>query len=158
MSRLLTLPLALLSASAIAHTPPSTAHRTTVDASLVTTWRSASLVDDNAYWQIPGTMMGGHAWPPEKGARVDEMNLGLSHRLDDDLYGVLKVGSHASGNDEHGGVELEHAYVAYTPGPWQLQAGRMSAGFSPGLAQHAADRLASEAPLALDVFFRASLS
>lgn len=154
MNRFLTLPLALLSASALAHTPPpSTAHRTTVDASLVATWRSASLVDDNAYWQVPGTMMGGHAWPAEKGAQVDEMNLGLSHRIDDDLAGVLKLGSHAGGMDDHSGVELEHAYIVYAPGPWQLQAGRMSAGFSPDLAQHAAERLASEAPLALDVFF-----
>src|SRR5690606_9180523 len=136
---------------------PSPDTPTTLDVSAVATWRSGSLVDDYAYWQIPGTMMGGHAWPAQKGVEIDEALVSLSHRIDKHLFGVLEFGSHPGGRADHCGVELEHAYVGWVccnaSGPWMIEAGQMSARFSPGLSQHAADRLSSETPLALDVFF-----
>lgn len=147
---------ALLSPAATAHYIPSPDTPTTLDTTLVATWRSASLVGDYDFWQVPGTLMGGHAWPAKKGVEIDEMTLMLGHRLDENLFGVIKIGSHP-GNDDHGGVELEHAYLGWTCcdayGPWVAEVGRMSAAFSPGIMQHPSDRLASESPLALDVFF-----
>lgn len=41
-----------------------------LSASVVATWRSDDIVEQNDYWQIPGTLMGGHAWPYEKGVAV----------------------------------------------------------------------------------------
>ncbi|WP_133492999.1 hypothetical protein [Alcanivorax sp. 24] len=157
MIRRLSAALFLAPATASAHYIPSTDVPTTVDVGMVTTWRSSSLINDYQYWQVPGTLMGGHAWPAEKGVEVDEMTLSLAHRLDQNLYGVVEVGSHAGDSDDHGGVELEHAYVGWVCcsdyGPWVAEVGRMSALFSPALAEHATQRLASEAPLTLDVLF-----
>ncbi|MGB2335848.1 MAG: hypothetical protein ACPH5V_00945 [Alcanivorax sp.] len=150
-------PLMAASSLSLAHSVPSQNNPTTVDASLAATWRSANVIGDYDYWQIPGTMMGGEAWPAEKGAQIDELNLGVAHRIDENFYGVIKFNHHAGGDDDHGGAELAHAYVGWVccddTGPWLVEAGRMSAQFSPGLAQHSVDRLASESPLALDVLF-----
>ena len=157
MKTSLLLPLMAASSLSLAHSIPSQDNPTTVDASLAVTWRSASLIDDYDYWQIPGTLMGGEAWPAEKGVQVDDLNLGVAHRIDDNFYGVIMFNHHAGGDDDHVGAELEHAYIGWVccgdTGPWMVEAGRMSAQFSPGLAQHSVDRLASESPLALDVFF-----
>lgn len=149
--------LAGLAMPAFAHYIPAIDTPVSVDASAVMTWRSASLIGDYEFWQIPGTQMGGHAWPARKGLEIDEWNLGLGYRIDQNLFAVAKLGAHAGGKDDHGGVELEHAYVGWVcceeKGPWVAELGRMSARFSPGVGGHAADRLFSETPLAVDVFF-----
>tara|TARA_A100001391_G_scaffold97812_6_gene64855 strand:+ start:15631 stop:16869 length:1239 start_codon:yes stop_codon:yes gene_type:complete len=144
-----------LAGAAQAHYIPTMQTPTTVDADLVATWRSASLVEEYDYWQVPGTLMGGHAWPAQEGVQVDEMNLSLNHRIDENLFGGVGLASHPEGDDSHGGVELEHAYVGWiqSDGPWVAEVGRLSAAFSPSLMAHASQRLASEAPLANDVFF-----
>ena len=149
--------LLLLSPSALAHYIPSLTQATTVDASLAVSWSSASQVGDYDFWQIPGTLMGGDAWPTRKGVDINEMNIGLSHRLDDNLFAVIKLGSHSAGTDSHGAVDLEHAYVGWVCcdefGPWVVEAGKMSALFSPALGVHGAERLSSDTPLVLDVLF-----
>lgn len=127
-----------------------------VNASLVTTWRSDDLVGQNEYWQIPGTLMGGHAWSMEKGLAVDEASLALGVRINERTFAVLEVGSHGGGDHEDG-IELQHAYLGYaccdSRGPWVIEVGRMGPAFSPSLAGHAVDRLASESPLVEDVFY-----
>lgn len=140
-----------------AHYIPSIEQALSVDASLVTTWRSDDVVGEYEFWQVPGTMMGGDAWPTEKGAQVDELKLGLGVRIDQNFYSVLEVGSHASAAEDHSSIDVEHAYLGYVcceeKGPWVIEIGRMTGMFSPSLSEHASGRLASEAPLVADVFF-----
>ena len=129
-----------------------------IDATLSASWRSHDIVDEYDYWQIPGTLMGGNAWPVEKGTHVDETKLGLRSRLDQNFYAVIEVGTHTSGNDAHKTVELEHGSLGYfccdtTTSSWALEVGRMTAKFSPSLNQHTSDRLSSEPPLIADIFF-----
>src|SRR5690554_7383655 len=66
--------LLLLSPSALAHYIPSLTQATTVDASLAVSWSSASQVGDYDFWQIPGTLMGGDAWPTRKGVDINEID------------------------------------------------------------------------------------
>ncbi|RBW52099.1 hypothetical protein [Marinobacter sp. F3R11] len=139
-----------------AHYIPEDA-RLEVSASVAATWRSSSLVDEYEFWQIPGTMMGGHAWPQEKGVSVDEATLTVGSRINERVFGVIEIGSHGGGDDHSDEVELQHAYLGYvccdSAGPWVLEAGKMSAVFSPSLASHAVDRWISDSPLINDVFF-----
>ena len=148
--------LLIMANSVIAHNIPLAEAPTQVDITLTSTWRSHSLVDDYEYWQIPGTQMGGHAWPVREGITLDEMTLGVAHRLDDNVFAVVKFGSHAADSD-HQGVELEHAYLGFVcceaAGPWVAEVGKMSARFSPYVGEHASDRLFSEASLTQDVLF-----
>lgn len=143
--------------TAHAHYIPSRSTPITLNTSLVATWRSHNVVEENEYWQIPGTNMGGDAWPVEKGITVDEMQLGLGVRMDANTYAIVEVGTHASGSEDHSGVSLEHAYLGITCceefGPWVLEVGRMSGMFSPSLSEHASHRLSSESALINDVFF-----
>lgn len=140
-----------------AHYIPSQDEPITVNASLAATWRSDNIVNENEYWQIPGTNMGGDAWPAEKGVTIDEMKLGLGIRIDENIYGIIEAGTHASGSEDHNALSLEHAYLGYVccdnNGPWILEIGRMSAAFTPSLNEHASDRFASESPLVTDVLF-----
>lgn len=157
MTRYLSIVICLFPVFVQAHYIPASEVPISVNASLATTWRSDNRVDEYDFWQVPGTMMGGDAWPVEKGVQIDEMKLGLGVRVDQNIYGVIEVGSHASGADDHSAVDLEHAYLGYVcceeTGPWVLEVGRMVGAFSPSLSSHASDRLASEAPLISDVFF-----
>ena len=157
MKRYLTLFTLFMPLYGYAHYIPSLDEPLTVNTSLSATWRSDNVVDEYDYWQIPGTMMGGDAWPAEEGVQIDEMNLGLAVRVDQNVYGIIEIGTHASGDEDHSSVDLEHAYLGYVccedAGPWVFEAGRMTAIFSPNLSSHASDRLASESPLIEDVFF-----
>jgi hypothetical protein len=147
----------LTSLHAQAHYIPSQDEPITVNASLSATWRSDNIVEENEYWQIPGTNMGGDAWPVEKGVAIDEMKLGLGVRMNPNTYGIVEIGTHANDSDDHSSVNLEHAYLGYVccedNGPWVFEIGKMSAAFTPSLSEHATDRLASESPLVTDVFF-----
>lgn len=157
MKRYLPLLTCLMPLYAQAHYIPSQDDPITVTGSLSTTWRSHNVVEENEYWQIPGTNMGGDAWPVEKGVTIDEMKLGLGVRMDANTYGIVEIGTHANGSDDHSGVNLEHAYLGFIccedTGPWVFEIGRMSGMFSPSLSEHASDRLASESALVNDVFF-----
>lgn len=157
MKRYFSLFIFLIPHNLHAHFIPSQETPITVKASLSTTWRSHNIVEENEYWQIPGTNMGGDAWPVEKGVTIDEMKLGLGVRIDSNSYGVVEIGTHASGSDDHSGVNLEHAYLGITCcediGPWVFEIGRMSGMFSHSLSEHASNRLASESALIHDVFF-----
>lgn len=140
-----------------AHYIPSIDEPLTVSASLSSTWRSDNVIEEYDFWQIPGTMMGGDAWPAEEAVQIDEMNLGLGVRIDENIYGIIELGTHASGSEDHSSVDLEHAYLGYVcceeTGSWVFEVGRMTAIFSPNLSSHTSDRLSSESPLVEDVFF-----
>lgn len=153
----LALTTTLLCSSATAHTVVSNnaSNPTTLDVGLSVSWRSDGVVGDQEYWRIPGALMGGESWPVKSGVEVDEAWLALAHAINDQFYGVLKAGIHAGGED-HGGMELEHVYLGWKGmdalSSLNVEAGRMSAAFSPGIAEHASTRLFSESALALDAF------
>lgn len=130
--------------------------KTALDASAALSWRSEGAVDKKQAWRIPGVMTGGEAWPVEEGVAVDEVTLQLYHALNANWYGVLKAGTHGAGSDDHGGIQLEHAYVGWrcceAANTVAVEAGKLMGMFSPGIAQHSSDRLFSESALALDAF------
>lgn len=108
-----------------------------------------------APWQIPGLLMGGHASPYQRGAHLDELSLWLGWRGRHDSYGIIKLASH--GGDGHGSqAELENAYLGQIFGvsaqPWRIEAGRMTAAFSPVNHDHPANAQFSLAPLAYDAW------
>lgn len=150
--RLLPFLLLGLHSAAFAHSSDTIMPGTDVDIALSATWRNQGTVPANTLWQIPGIMTGGHALPLEKGLSLDEASLAVTHRRPDGIYGLLKAESH--GHDA--GFNLEHAYVGYQHQDsmrWlQIEAGRMSAAFSPANLEHACTRLFSESPLMLDAF------
>lgn len=156
MNRFYLLLALVISANCHAHYIPTEAG-VAVNASLAATWSSSSVVDEYDYWQIPGTLMGGHAWPREKGVQIDEMTLGLASRFSDRGFAVVELGSHAADEDHENDIELQHAYLGFvccdTRGPWVIEVGQMTAAFSPALAEHSADRMVSDGPLVNDVFF-----
>lgn len=156
MKRFYLLPALAVSANCHAHYIPEN-QGLEVNASIAATWSSSDVVDEYDYWQIPGTVMGGHAWPREKGVQIDELSLALGSRFSERAFAVVELGSHAGDEDHENEVELQHAYLGFvccdTAGPWVIEIGQMSAAFSPGLAEHAADRMVSDAPLVNDVFF-----
>lgn len=148
-------------------TTPVTAHgllidqpaRNAVDSAVVFTWRSAAAVDDNTAWRMPGFLMGGESWPVDEGVALDEVSLTGKYALDDNLYGVVKAGIHGGGKgSDHGdSVEIQHAYVG-----WRnncaiacvaVEAGKMSALFSPSMTEHPSTRIFSESSLILDTLF-----
>lgn len=154
---ILTLLLAGASSSALAHMGMDEAQpKTWLDASASITWRSDGAVDKDAAWRIPGIMGGGEAWPVEQGLAVDEAYLHLFHTLHENWYGVLKAGTHGGNSDDHGGLELEHAYIGWRNSPGHsrlfIEFGKLMAGFSPEIARHDADRQFSESPLVTDAF------
>ncbi|MBE0482451.1 MAG: hypothetical protein IBX52_03020 [Bacterioplanes sp.] len=148
--------LACWSVQGYAHQIPQTQSGLNVDFSVVANWRSANVVDEYQFWQVPGTLMGGHAYPARQGVVVEEATLGLAYRFDANTYGVMALASHA-GDGEHASVALEHAYVGVMccqeNGPWVAEIGQMSGMFSPRLARHAKDRWFADADLAHDVLF-----
>ena len=131
---------------------------TKVEAAVSVTWRDKGVLLNEGLWQIPGVLMGGEAYPVEEGTSVDDARIGVYHRSERDVFGYLQVSSH-SGSQE---AELHHAFagadVATGPVMTTLVAGRMAAAITPANAEHASDRLFSEAPLALDAFLGRQLN
>ncbi|OZY83639.1 hypothetical protein CBP51_19750 [Cellvibrio mixtus] len=153
---------ALLSFSAnlFAHGLAMDSPRTTaLDAAVVGTWRSAAAVDDNTAWRMPGFLMGGESWPVDEGVSLDEVNLSGQYAIDPNVYAVAKAGIHSGGKgSDHGDtLEVQHAYLGWrnncAPFCTAVEAGKMSALFSPAMAEHASTRLLSESSLLLDTLF-----
>jgi hypothetical protein len=133
---------------------------TSLDAAVVVTWRSAATVDDTSAWRLPGFLMGGESWPTDEGISLDEINLSGRYALDNNVYAVAKAGTHGGGGKggDHGdSVEIQHAYLGWrsecTDFCVAVEAGKMSALFSPSMTEHPSTRNFSEASLILDTFF-----
>ncbi|MCC1495847.1 hypothetical protein [Alcanivorax sp. 1008] len=149
------LPALLLTASfnVFAHSIPSEIGQPQLDVSLAVTARTDGAVASDEYWRIPGVMMGGHAWPAQRGISMDELSLSLGYRIDENFFAVLKAAQH-SGHDD--GPSIEHAWVGYvccdSVGPLVIEAGRMSAAFTPSVSEHSSARIFSDATLPADAF------
>lgn len=139
---------------AVADTFPDRIGEPQLNLALALTARSAGAVDSDEYWRIPGVMMGGHAWPAERGLNADELSLSFSYRIDENLFAVIKAGLQDGHDDAV--PELEHAWLGYVccgdNGPLVVEAGRMSALFSPSVSEHSSARIFADASLPADAF------
>ncbi|MFN3712355.1 MAG: hypothetical protein ACK4SX_01720 [Alcanivoracaceae bacterium] len=155
MKRLLAVLTTLISGTANAHSIPVEIGQPVIDAALAVTVRSAGAVDYDDYWRIPGVMMGGHAWPAEQGVALEELTLSAGYRHDDNLFAVISLARHGSHGD-HAAPEIEHGWIGYVccgdTGPLVIEAGRMSAAFTPSASEHSSQRLFVDANLAADAF------
>ncbi|MEJ2741617.1 MAG: hypothetical protein P8176_03825 [Gammaproteobacteria bacterium] len=130
-----------------------------VSAALSATWRNdGAELQESGVWQIPGALMGGEAYPVEKGTSLDDANLTIQHNSENGIYGLLQISSHDNGNE----AEIHHAYAGYTffigDSRLNLEGGRSAAEMTPSNAEHASNRLFSESPLALDVLLGRQLN
>lgn len=136
-----------------AHSIPTEIGRPQLDATLAVTARTDGAVASDEYWRIPGVMMGGHAWPAQRGISMDELSLSLAYRIDENLFAVIKAAQH-DGHDDS--PSIEHAWVGYvccdSVGPLVIEAGRMSAAFTPSVSEHSGARIFSDASLPADAF------
>jgi len=156
------LSVAILSANlSYAHGNMGEAPGTKANAAISATWRDDGMLQPAGYWQIPGVLMGGEAFPVEQGFTVDEARISVYHRTTHDVFGLLQVSSH----DGSSSAEIHHAFVGVDLRPQSLDdirftvvAGRMAADMTPANGEHASDRLFSEAPLALDAFLGRQLN
>lgn len=154
MSRIFLSTLLLAASGHVAaHSIPTEIGKPQLDASLAVTARSDGAVASDEYWRIPGVMMGGHAWPAQRGISMDELSLSLGYRMDENFFAVIKAAQHAGHDD---GPSIEHAWVGYvccdSVGPLVIEAGRMSAAFTPSVSEHSSARLFSDASLPADAF------
>lgn len=130
-----------------------------LDAAVAGTWRSAAAVDDSTAWRMPGFLIGGESWPVDEGVSLDEVSLSGQHAINNNVYVVGKLGIHGGGKgSDHGdAMEVQHAYLVWRNNCISFciatEAGKMSALFSPAMAEHASTRLFSESLLVLDTFF-----
>jgi len=155
-----------------AHFIPDEGTGTQVDAAVVATWRSASVVDQYEFWQIPGTLMGGDAYPVTSGLSVDEVTVKAARRLDANTFVKLGLGVHSGGSqsgDEHQSVAVEHASLGFIccntkdlrasgdasqiAAEFVAEIGILSAAFTPELLSHRSTASFSEPSLIADVFF-----
>ncbi len=141
---------AFLPTLAHAHTAMPEQAGTRLSAALSTTWRDNGVQTVDSYWQIPGALMGGEAYPVEQGVMLDDASVTLQHRADSGIHGLVQIGSHDNGKE----AEVHHAFAGYTlplAGTWlNLEGGRMAGAFTPSNGEHASGRRFSESPLALD--------
>ncbi|MEE4251347.1 MAG: hypothetical protein V2I38_12210 [Alcanivoracaceae bacterium] len=154
MSRIFLLTILLAGgANVFAHSIPVDTAKPQLDISLAVTARSDGAVASDEYWRIPGVLMGGHAWPAQRGISMDELSLSLGYRIDENLFAVIKAAQH-DGHD--GGPSIDHAWVGYvccdSVGPLVIEAGRMSAAFTPSVSEHSSARIFSDASLPADAF------
>lgn len=158
--------------SVSAHFIPDEGTGPQVDAAVVATWRSASVVDQYEFWQIPGTLMGGDAHPVTSGLSVDEVTVKAARRVDANTFVKLGLGVHQGGSqsgDEHQSVAVEHASLGFIccntkdlrasgdasqiAAEFVAEIGVLSAAFTPELLSHRSTASFSEPSLIADVFF-----
>jgi hypothetical protein len=144
--------LLVSSANIFAHNIPTHIAEPQMNVSLAVTARSDGAVSSDEYWRIPGVMMGGHAWPAQQGMSLDDLSLSLGYRIDENFFAVIKAAQH----EGHDGPSIEHAWVGYvccnTVGPLVIEAGLMSAAFTPSVSEHSSERIFSDASLPADAF------
>ncbi len=112
-------------------------------------YRTKGLVKKNETWTVPGTLMGGEAFPFEAGLALDEVFLTPIYRRGE-TYAMLKIGKH-SGADE---LELDHALIGHHVSEYvALEGGKMAAIFTPFNGEHPSDLGFSSRRLVHDVLW-----
>ena len=148
----LSLTCSLVSAGALAHAfdslnlPPEGVH---AHLSVSGAYRTKGLVRNSETWTVPGTLMGGEAYPFEAGLGLDEVFLTPIFRSGE-TYAMLKIGKHAGAEE----LELDHALVGHRL--WEsvaLEGGKIAAIFTPFNGEHPSDMAFSLRRLAYDVLW-----
>jgi len=119
---------------------------------ITTAYRNRGTADEQL-WQIPGILMGGETHGTQKGFELDSAVLELSYFDNEQVYGIAEVSTHG----QHAEVEMEKTYIGAL---WQadaiqlqLEAGKLSAQFSPQHGSHANARNFVAQPLAYDALY-----
>ncbi|MCA2962200.1 MAG: hypothetical protein IOD12_18255 [Silvanigrellales bacterium] len=112
-------------------------------------YRTKGLVKKSESWTVPGTLMGGEAFPFEAGLALDEVFLTPIYRQGES-YAMLKVGKHAGAQE----LELDHALVGFHLSEnVAFEGGKMAAIFTPFNGEHASDLGFSARRLGYDVLW-----
>ncbi len=119
---------------------------------------SAGVTDPDGLWRIPGLLMGGEAFPVEKGTRLDAASLWGRYALGGQANLHAAVGAHTHGSETS--LALESLYFDYQ---WQreqpvyMALGLMDAAFSPQASTHTSSREFAENALLADAFWGGSI-
>jgi len=115
---------------------------------------TASNVESDTLWRIPGVQMGGETFGPEQGFQLHEATLGLDYANDDNVLGSAEISSHGHGGSND--LQLEQAFAGWFlesgEHALRLEAGKMKALFAPQNARHASAESFSQKPLVYDAF------
>lgn len=119
----------------------------------VTTSYRNQVTADGQLWNIPGVLMGRETHGTEKGFSLDSAVIELSYFDNEHVYGIAEVSVHG----QHSEVDMEKAYIGalWQQGATQLQleAGKLSAQFSPQHGKHTNARNFVDQPLAYDSLY-----
>lgn len=126
--------------------PPEGLH---AELSVSGAYRSDALIEGNQRWVVPGTLMGGEAYPSEAGFGLDELFLTPVYRKEN-TYVMLKIGRHLGSED----LELEHVLLGYKLNNYlALEGGKMAAIFTPYNGEHPSDTCFSSRRLVYDALW-----
>ena len=112
-------------------------------------YRTKGLVKNGETWTVPGTLMGGEAFPFEAGLALDEVFLTPIYRREQ-TYAMMKIGKHAGAGE----LELDHALVGHHLSEnVAFEGGKMAAIFTPFNGEHPSDLSFSSRRLVYDVLW-----
>lgn len=147
--------LALMSLSATAHQNTLPSDNSRIDLAAAFTWRNQSTVETNQVWQPAGFVMGGEAFPYEKGATLDDFQLLAYKNFSSEYYVKTKVGGHSHSGENS--LELENIWFgkAFDLNHHSLvfEVGKMATEITPTANYHASDDDFTQANLLSDFFF-----
>ncbi len=114
---------------------------------------SKGAVENEQLWRIPGALMGGHATPVGKGARVDHAALWGQYKISPKWDIQAELAAHDEGTGELS-PELQHLQFNFKPHHKVLMSvGRMSSESTPSLSHHQGSVAFNEATLMADTLF-----
>lgn len=123
--------------------------RSSISASTHLFFSNKSAVAPNQTWQVPGTLMGGEAYPVEKGLNLQDIELQGTWMIQPEYSANAKIASHHNGE-----VEIENLWFSFYPkDTLTFSIGKIDANFSPNATWHAYTSHFSEAPLSSQVLF-----
>ena len=123
--------------------------KSSISASAHINFANKGTVDSDKIWKIPGTFVGGEAYPVEKGLNLEDIQLQGTWHLQPEYCINGKISSHHDGE-----IELENFWLSYYPQKnTTLELGKMDAKFSPSAGWHAYNSNFNEASLNAEVFF-----
>ena len=139
----------------LAHGQGNDIYRTELNSSASITARSKSNIGENEPWLIPGSQLGGEAFPAEKGFSLDDVQLSGTWVSSNQFSAHAKLMAHqAIGEIE---LELENFWLEIPlfnqSQNIELSIGKMTTHATPLAAWHASTSYFSEAPLLADVFW-----
>lgn len=126
-----------------------------IDASFAITARNDAILERNDFWSIDGLMMGGEAYPYDKGITVDDASLRTTWRINENQFirSTLSTHSHRGSYDAQIEKILIGQRVEDGENNWIFKAGLMNTDVTPSANWHSSTDTLTESPLLADVFF-----